>query len=227
MTQLTILLVEASAPEAGLLAGTLEDIGFKVTHVSTRQGMIDFLASALPVHLVLARWDQPGFIGFELADVVHGRSKVFLPVVLYARTAANEDLAAAASAGVASLLSLPMSALELGRHLNPILLERYPWAYPSRSVVGDIVLDRETHVVTRRGRRIHLTPNDFRLLEMLVRNPGAILSREVLLDAISSQEGAGIRTVDVRVQRLKSALTLGGNVPPIRAVRGKGYLIEP
>lgn len=226
MTQLTILLVESSGPKAGLLAATIETIGFKVEQASTLQALVDLLASASPVHLVLGNWTQHGFSGIEMADVVHGRSKVLLPIVLYTPSVSGDDIATAKSAGVSAVLTLPISEIELYQRLTPILRERYPWAYPSRSVVGDIELDRESHVVTRRGRRIHLTPNDFRLLEMLVRKPGEVLSREVLLEASSSQEGAGLRTVDVRVQRLKTALTVGGNVPPIKAVRGKGYFIE-
>ncbi|ODT73828.1 MAG: hypothetical protein ABS76_38400 [Pelagibacterium sp. SCN 64-44] len=226
MKQLTILLVESSDPVAGLLTASVENVGFKVERASTKKGVVDLLASCDPLHLVLANWNLHGFSGLEVADIVHGRSKVLLPVVLYARSISQEDTVDAKNAGVSHLLSLPMSEPELYQRLNPILRERYPWAYPSRSVVGDIELDRDTHVVTRRGRRIHLTPNDFRLLEMLARKPGEVFSREMLLKAVSSQADAGIRTVDVRVQRLKSALTMGRNVPPIKAVRGKGYVLE-
>ncbi|WP_108461254.1 response regulator transcription factor [Devosia naphthalenivorans] len=225
MTQLTILLVEPGAPEAALLTVSLEGIGFKVAQASTPQNMVNSLASSEPVHLVLANWNQYGYSGLELADIIHGRAKVLLPVVMYARSVADEDLDQAKSAGVSALISLPISESELNQRLTPLLRERYPWAYPARSVVGDIELDRETHVVTRRGHRIHLTPSDFRMLELLVRKPGEVLSREVLLEAFSSPK-AGIRTVDVRVQRLKSALTVGGNAPSIKAVRGKGYVIE-
>ncbi|ODT64803.1 MAG: hypothetical protein ABS75_34020 [Pelagibacterium sp. SCN 63-23] len=226
MTQLTILLVESSGPKAGLLSSTIETVGFKVAHASNLQLVADALTASDPIHLVLGNWIQHGFSGLEMADLVHGRSKVLLPIVLYAPIVSSEETAAAKKAGISDVLSLPISEIELYQKLTRILRERYPWAYPSRSIVGDIELDRESHVVMRRGKRIHLTPNDFRLLELLLRKPGEVMSREVLLEAISSHDGAGIRTVDVRVQRLKAALTVGGAPPPIKAVRGKGYVME-
>ncbi|SHE93781.1 winged helix-turn-helix domain-containing protein [Devosia limi] len=101
----------------------------------------------------------------------------------------------------------------------------HPPAHAIVSVVGDIELDRDARRVTRRGRRLHLTPGEFRLLETLARKPGEVFSREELLDAVSRQNTSSLRAVDVQVARLKLALTVGGRAPAIRTVRGRGYMI--
>jgi len=92
---------------------------------------------------------------------------------------------------------------------------------------GDIVLDRDTMRVKRAGEAVTLGPTEFRLLEVLVKRPGRVYSREQLLDQVWGQ---GIyveaRTVDVHIGRLRKALNKGGLADPIRTVRASGYALD-
>lgn len=225
MKNLTILLIEPSVAEAGLLAAALERLDLKVHAVHDGDAAIALLSTPQPVHLVLANWIQSGSSGLEMAEAVRLAARVQVPVVLYSRTMDDEAEKACAQHGVAALLRSPMSQSDLYQHLHPILRDRHPWAFPAKSVIGDLELDRERYTVERRGKRVHLTPNEFRILEALTRRPGEVLSREELHAAFSRSEGGNIRAVDVHIQRLKMALTVGGSTPPITAVRGKGYKI--
>ena len=90
----------------------------------------------------------------------------------------------------------------------------------------DIVLDGETHRVTRAGQAIKLGPTEFRLLATLMEKPGRVLSRSQLLDRVWGRDiYVDTRTVDVHVGRLRKALCQHGGDDPLRTVRGAGYAL--
>jgi two-component system phosphate regulon response regulator PhoB len=90
----------------------------------------------------------------------------------------------------------------------------------------DIVLDAETHRVTRGGDLLKLGPTEFRLLAALMEKPGRVWSREQLLDRVWGRDiFVDTRTVDVHVGRLRKALMARGGADPLRTVRGAGYAI--
>ena len=97
---------------------------------------------------------------------------------------------------------------------------------PSRAAAG-IEIDHDSGLARRAGRYLRLGEHEFQILELLLANPGMIYSRERLI-AILWGPAAGIdaRTVDVKIGRLRKALTLGCAPDPICSVRGKGYKIH-
>lgn len=226
MKQLSVLLVESSSLQAYLVSGILAELGYKVELVTTLLEVADFLSSHTPVHLVMSGLVQHGFSGLKVAEVVHENAKVPLPVFLYGHSLDTDDAQVAKRAGVDRLLKLPLSPLEVSFQLNPLLSERYPWAYPSRLSVGDIELNAETHTVRRKGRFIELTEAEFALLKKLLSRPGVVFSREELFPVVSIRGAENIRTVDTRIKTLKAALTIGKSVPPIKGIRGFGYKLE-
>jgi two-component system phosphate regulon response regulator PhoB len=90
----------------------------------------------------------------------------------------------------------------------------------------DLVLDGETHKVTRASQDVKLGPTEFRLLSTFMEKPGRVWSREQLLDRVWGRDiYVDTRTVDVHVGRLRKALTLQGGADPLRTVRGAGYAL--
>jgi two-component system phosphate regulon response regulator PhoB len=93
--------------------------------------------------------------------------------------------------------------------------------------VGDIMIDRTTHSVSRAGVDIHLGPTEFRLLEFFAQHPDRVFSREQLLDGVwGSDVYVELRTVDVHIGRLRRALMVDGTDNPIRTVRQAGYSLR-
>jgi two-component system phosphate regulon response regulator PhoB len=91
--------------------------------------------------------------------------------------------------------------------------------------VGDIVIDKQRHVVTSAGSDIDLTSTEYKLLLYLAEKKGCVYSREQLLQRVWSYNNAGdTRTVDTHVTRLRGKLGLPGDI--IKTVRGFGYKIE-
>lgn len=81
--------------------------------------------------------------------------------------------------------------------------------------------------MTRNGREVRLGPIEFRLLELLMQNPGRVFSRAQLRDGLRGRDIlVDARTVDVHVGRLRKAINRGRDKDPIRTVRGAGYAID-
>ena len=90
----------------------------------------------------------------------------------------------------------------------------------------DIVLDSETHKVTRNEKPIKLGPTEFRLLATFMDKPGRVWSREQLLDRVWGRDiYVDTRTVDVHIGRLRKALCKHGGSDPVRTVRSAGYAL--
>jgi two-component system, OmpR family, response regulator len=93
-------------------------------------------------------------------------------------------------------------------------------------VVGDLVLDRRGHEVTRAGQTIKLSPKEFAVLEFLMEHPGQALSRTVILERVWDYSFDGYsNVVDTSIRRLRKAVDRGHDAELIQTVQGLGYKI--
>ena len=101
-----------------------------------------------------------------------------------------------------------------------------PAAVGQQLEFSDILLDAETHKVSRDGKELKLGPTEFRLLTTFMEKPGRVWSREQLLDRVWGRDiYVDTRTVDVHIGRLRKALAIHGGDDLIRTVRGAGYAL--
>ena len=92
---------------------------------------------------------------------------------------------------------------------------------------ADIVIDLDAHKVTRSGAHIELSPTCFKILEVLMKRPGHVYSREKMLNQVwGGDVFVEPRTVDVHIRRLRKALNCHGGMDLIRTVRGTGYSLD-
>ena len=88
---------------------------------------------------------------------------------------------------------------------------------------ADLHMDNVAHRVNRNDRPIRLGPREYNLLRHLLEHPGRVFSREQLLDAVWARDSfVRLRTVDVRVRRLRMAINSAGEKDLIRTVRATG-----
>ena len=94
--------------------------------------------------------------------------------------------------------------------------------------LDELVIDIDRHEVTESGRPIALTPKEFELLLLLVKNQGKVLSRDMLLETVWGYDyGGETRTVDVHIRRLRQKLNDDPTNPRyIHTVHGVGYKVE-
>jgi DNA-binding response OmpR family regulator len=97
-----------------------------------------------------------------------------------------------------------------------------------RIEIGDIVIDKRRHEVTRAGHDVNLTPLEFQILELLASEPGRAWSRNALLDHVWSTEYEGYqRNIDPHINRLRRKLEIDPKNPQyVLTVRGVGYKLN-
>lgn len=144
---------------------------------------------------------------------------VMLPVLV----AAHEDLSD--TEGGSSVQMDSGSGFDQGGITTPVSSEEDsngPHSERSRYVYGSLILDRSRHEVVVQGREIVLTRKEFDLLECLLKYPGHVRPREVLLNAVWGYDYYGTtRTIDVHIRRLKQKIPMLNRA--IVSVRGLGY----
>jgi len=100
-------------------------------------------------------------------------------------------------------------------------------AEPTRLTVGDLSLDLLTRQVVRAGRAVELQPREFALLEYLMRQPGRVLTKTLILERIYDYNfDPQTNVVDVLVHRLRAKVDKDQPVKLIHTIRGVGYVLK-
>jgi two-component system OmpR family response regulator len=167
----------------------------------------------------------PGPDGLEVAHRLRaGGSNV--PLLMLTARDALDDRLRGFDAGADDYLPKPFAFAELLARLRAVT-RRGPALEEDRLVVGDLVLDRTAHAVTRAGRPITLAPREYALLEYLMRHAGQVRSRTMILERvwdIGFDPFANV--VDAAIRRLRRAVDDDFDTPLIHTVRGVGYMIR-
>jgi two-component system, OmpR family, phosphate regulon response regulator PhoB len=221
-----IMVVEDEEALSVLLRYNLEAEGYAVETVGRGDEAELRLREHVPDLLVLD-WMLPAISGIELCRRLRMRPETErLPVIMLTARGEESDRVRGLSVGADDYLVKPFSTPEFIARVRALLRRSNPQSLANVLTVGDIVLDRDQHMVFRAGKPLKVGPTEYRLLEFLMMAPGRVFSREQLLDNVW---GNGVyvdeRTVDVHVGRLRKAINPGSAKDPIRTVRGAGYAI--
>ena len=132
--------------------------------------------------LIVLDLGMPGLTGIEVIEAVRGWSSV--PILVVSGRSDSLDKVEALDAGADDYVTKPFAADELLARLRA--LGRRTASATDEPVVtfGDVTVDLANHIVTRAGATVRLTPTEWRLLEVLVRNPERLVSRETLLTEV-------------------------------------------
>jgi two-component system OmpR family response regulator len=152
-----------------------------------------------------------------------------LPVLLLTAKDAIEDRIAGLTAGGDDYVTKPFSIEELVLRLRGVLRRTgiSEEGNGAQIVVGDLVLDEDSHEVTRAGELIVLTSTEFELLRFLMRNPKRVLSKAQILDRVWSYDfGGRSNIVELYISYLRKKID-SGRTPMIHTLRGAGYVLKP
>jgi DNA-binding response OmpR family regulator len=217
-----ILLVEDEPSVGELVRGYLGRDGYHVFWVRTGEEALAELARH-PIRIVILDIGLPGIDGFEVCKQMRARSRV--PILMLTARDEESDRIVGLEVGADDYLAKPFSPRELAARIKAILRRTEPQPTQDVLELGDVTLNRGTHDVTIAGQAVELTAKEFDLLAYFLSNPGAVLSRDVLLDRVWGVEyPGGTRTVDVHVAQLRRKL---GRPALIRTLRGSGYKAVP
>lgn len=165
--------------------------------------------------------------GFSLCQRLR-KAEVVTPIMMLTARDSIDDKVTGLSAGADDYLTKPFSFAELNARLSA-LQRRLP-QYDDTTVVrvGDVELHPDTFVVKRAGIPIDLTAREFALLELLMRNSGHVMTKEMILNRVWSTDADPVaNVVEAVIARLRQKLDTGKQAPPfIKTVRGLGYKVE-
>lgn len=152
-----------------------------------------------------------------------------LPVLLLTAKDAVEDRIAGLSAGGDDYVTKPFSLEEVVLRLRALLRRSGISTSDNGAqiIVGDLVLDEDSHEVSRAGEPITLTSTEFELLRYLMHNPKRVLSKAQILDRVWSYDfGGRSNIVELYISYLRKKID-SGRAPMIHTLRGAGYVLKP
>ena len=220
MAPVRILVVEDERKLADLLARGLREEGH-AADIATEGEQALWMAQSAPFDAIVLDVMLPGIDGFEVCRRLRA-SEVWSPVLMLTARDAVEDRVSGLDAGADDYLMKPFAFDELLARLRA-LTRRAPTERPTMVEVGDLRLDPAAHRAWRAGVELDVSAKEFALLELFMRNPGIVLSRDQLLDGawdMSFERRSNI--IDVYVRYLRGKIGRDS----IDTVRGRGYRLR-
>jgi len=224
--QPVVLVVEDEPAQREVLSYNLEAEGFRVARAEDGEQALLVAQEEAP-DIILLDWMLPNVSGIEVCRRLKTRPETrAVPVIMLSARAEEVDKVRGLETGADDYVVKPYSVIELMARVRAQLRRTRPAAVGERLEYEDIVLDAETHRVTRSEQPLKLGPTEFRLLSTFMEKPGRVWTREQLLDRVWGRDiYVDTRTVDVHIGRLRKALCLHGGDDPLRTVRGAGYAL--
>jgi two-component system, OmpR family, response regulator len=220
-----ILLVEDDPSVASHVLNGLTQLGHSVDHVGDgRDGVVQATSQRYDV-LVVDRM-VPGLDGLGLVKAIRA-AKVATPVLFLTALGGVDDRVDGLEAGGDDYLVKPFAFSELVARLNA--LARRPPMVATETVLraGDLEMDLVARRVVRGGTRIDLQPREFRLLEVLMRNRGRVMTRTMLLERVwDFHFDPKTSVVETHISRLRSKVDKPFSRELIRTERGIGYVLD-
>jgi two-component system OmpR family response regulator len=224
MTTMRLLVVDDEPKVTGLLRRALERDGYKIdVAVNGKEALVmartgDYDAIVLDVMI-------PEPDGITVCRRLRKEGD-WTPVLLLTARGTVEDRVFGLDAGADDYLAKPFSVNELGARIRAIT-RRVEAAEGDVLKVGDIELDPEGHRVVRGDEEIALTPKEFDLLELFMRNCGDVLTRSKILDHVwDFAYGGDSNVVDVYVRYLREKIDRPFGTDSIETIRGVGYRLR-
>lgn len=205
-----------------LVVYTLSQLGFETVGFRNADEFYAESKKKAP-DLVLLDIMLPGDDGLSILKALKANKKtVAIPVIMVTARGTEYDKVIGLDLGADDYIAKPFGMMELIARVRALLRRTNLISLPEVLKEGELVVDRQKHIVTVDNKNITLTLKEFELLYLLMSNRGIALTREHILESIwdYSYDG-GTRTVDVHITMLRQKLGEYGNL--IETVRGVGY----
>ena len=221
-----VLVVDDEAAQREMLVYNIEAEGYRTTKADNGEAALLSVAED-PPDVIILDWMMPRLSGIEVCRQLKTRKETqAIPVIMLSARTEDTDKVRGLETGADDYVAKPYSVTELMARVRSQLRRVRPATVGQMLTYEDIVLDAETHRVTRADAAIKLGPTEFRLLSTFMEKPGRVWSRDQLLDRVWGRDVyVDTRTVDVHVGRLRKALSKTGGGDPVRTVRGAGYAL--
>jgi two-component system phosphate regulon response regulator PhoB len=198
-----------------------------VTEAESAESALQKLFNQLP-DMVIVDWMLPGMSGVDLAKRIRKDELTnSLPLLMLTARSEESDVLKSFDSGIDDYMSKPFSPKELIARIKALMRRS---GLPEDELIEacGIQIDLGSHRLVIQGTNVNIGPTEYRLLELLMRNPDRVFERDQLLDRIWGRSSyIEIRTVDVHILRLRKVLKPFGLDGTIQTVRSVGYRFTP
>jgi len=219
-----VLVVDDEPQIVGLLRSYLERDGFDVDEAADGEGALEATRRVRP-DLVLLDLMLPRLDGREVCRRIRDMGQT--PIIMLTARDEETDKLVGLELGADDYITKPFSPREVVARVRAVL-RRVARGGPEVIRVGELVVDLRAHEVSLEGRRIDLTPTEFRLLEIMAGHPNQVFTRMQLIDRIQGHAFEGYeRTVDAHIKNLRGKVEPDPRNPRyILTVYGVGYKFQ-
>lgn len=225
-----ILVVDDEKNITDVVQAYLEKEGFKVITASDGEAALDIF-NRDTIHLIILDLMLPKLSGEGVCSKIRTVSTV--PIIMLTAKAEEDEKIEGISIGADDYLTKPFSARELVVRVRALLRRAYRNTTPLADVLnfnnGELEVDIKKVEVKKHGEVVSLTSNEFKVLTILLTNPGQVFSREQLVEKAFGLDYEGFdRTVDTYVKNIRQKIETNPKEPRfIMTVYGMGYKFIP
>lgn len=221
-----VLIIEDEQDVIDMLAlHLLKDDSFTISTANNGLTGLEKARSEAP-WLIILDLMLPKMPGMEICRILKSDASTrHIPIIILTAKASEQDRIAGLELGADDYIVKPFSPREVLLRIKGIERHRSTEHADAKLVSGQISLDPIRHHVEVAGKTVHLTTAEYNLLSMLMKKPGRLLSREILLTGAWGYDSAiNSRTVDTHIRRLRHKL--GRAAKSVETVRGFGYRLR-
>lgn len=221
-----VLIIDDEEHIVELIKYNLESNGFDTVEAYNGMDGIRFAKAEKP-SLILLDLMLPIMDGLDVCkNLRRDEDTRSIPVIMLTAKSEEIDKILGLELGADDYITKPFSVRELVARIKAVLRRSGSESEETSTYsFADVLIDYDKHQVTKNNEKVELTLKEYELLEILIRNKGKVLKRDVLLDKIWGYEYVGeTRTVDVHIRHLRQKLEDDDRNPVyIETVRGIGY----
>ena len=221
-----VLVVEDDSKIASFVVNGLKQNGFAADHASDGEKGLA-LAQTVTYDAAVLDIMLPRLDGLSLLRQLR-QNKILTPVLILSAKASVDDRVKGLQAGGDDYLTKPFAFSELLARLQALVRRATNTAAPTKLSAGDLSMDLLTREVVRNGQEIELQVREFGLLELLLRHPGRVVTKTMILEQLWDYSfDPQTNVVDVLVHRLRAKVDKDFPMKLIQTIRGVGYVLKP
>lgn len=221
-----ILVIEDDSKIASFIVNGLKQNSFGVDAAADGERGLD-LACTVSYDCIVLDLMLPRLDGLSLLRQLR-KEKVNTPVLILSAKATVDDRVKGLQAGGDDYLTKPFAFSELLARVQALIRRATHTVEPTTLTAAGVTLDLLAREVRREGRTIELQSREFSLLELLMRTPGRVVTKTMILEHVWDYSfDPQTNVVDVLVHRLRAKLDKDFDVKLIQTIRGVGYVFKP
>lgn len=225
MSNEKVLIVDDEEHIVELIKFNLEANGYKTITASNGLEALELVKNEKP-NLILLDIMLPGLNGNDVCKEIRKDIEIStIPIIMITAKGEELDRILGLELGADDYVTKPFSVRELMARIKAVLRRTRVENVSDTYSFGNVSIDFNKHVVIKNGEKLELTLKEFELLQILIKNRGRVLTRDLLLDKIWGYEFIGeTRTIDVHIRYLRKKIEDDDKNPRfIETIRGIGY----